>query len=79
MLETSWCGGLHGHLVWPLSVHRAHFKRLSEEHRNVVFLKVDVDEAEDVAQKYGINAMPTFFFFKNGNKIDSLTGAVKNN
>ena len=42
---------------------------------NVVFLKVDVDEAEDVAAEYNISAMPTFVFLKDGKKIDDLMGA----
>ena len=36
---------------------------------NVVFLKVDVDEAEDVAAEYNISAMPTFVFLKDGKKV----------
>ena len=36
---------------------------------NVVFLKVDVDEAEDVAAEYNISAMPTFVFIKDGKKV----------
>ena len=36
---------------------------------NVVFLKVDVDEAEDVAGEYNISAMPTFVFIKDGKKV----------
>jgi len=32
----------------------------------VVFIKIDVDEAEDVAEALGISAMPTFKFFKAG-------------
>ena len=42
---------------------------MAGEMSNVVFLKVDVDEAEDVAQEYNISAMPTFIFLKNGTKV----------
>jgi len=44
---------------------------------DVVFLKVDVDECEDIAAKYSVNAMPTFVFIKSGEKVASLTGANK--
>ena len=43
---------------------------------NVVFLKVDVDEAEDVAAEYSIQAMPTFIFMKNKNKVSVLLCTV---
>jgi len=41
----------------------------------VQFCKVDVDQAQDVAQTYAIRAMPTFMFFKASNKIDMFEGA----
>jgi len=42
-----------------------------------IFIKVDVDEAEEIAAKCGISAMPTFKVFKNGEKQDELVGASK--
>ncbi|KAM6959570.1 thioredoxin b [Tautogolabrus adspersus] len=45
------------------------------ENKNVIFLKVDVDEAEDVSSECKISCMPTFQFYKNGVKIDEFSGA----
>ncbi|XP_060886758.1 thioredoxin-like [Labrus mixtus] len=45
------------------------------ENKNVIFLKVDVDEAEDVSGHCKISCMPTFQFYKNGVKIDEFSGA----
>ena len=42
---------------------------MSKEYTNVVFIKVDVDEVEEVATEYNISCMPTFMFLKNGNKV----------
>ncbi len=42
---------------------------MSEEMPDVVFIKVDVDECEDVASDYNISCMPTFLYLKNGNKV----------
>ena len=39
------------------------------------FLKVDVDECEEVAMDNNISAMPTFKFFKGGKEVDELVGA----
>eukprot|EP00099_Drosophila_melanogaster_P014744 NP_523526.1 thioredoxin-2, isoform A [Drosophila melanogaster] len=42
---------------------------------NVVVLKVDVDECEDIAMEYNISSMPTFVFLKNGVKVEEFAGA----
>ena len=41
----------------------------------VAFAKVDVDAVPAVAQMCSVSAMPTFAFFKNGQKVDELVGA----
>ena len=38
-----------------------------------MFLKVDVDKAEDVSADNGISAMPTFIFFKKEAKVNPLS------
>ncbi len=35
----------------------------------VVVAKLDIDEAGDVAERYGITAIPTLIFFKNGEEV----------
>ena len=52
-------------------------EEMSKSHDNVVFLKVDVDEAEDAAQEFNVSAMPTFMIYKDGKNVDSLVGASK--
>ena len=44
-------------------------KLSAEEGDAVVFLKVDVDKAEDAAADNGISAMPTFILFKEEKKV----------
>merc|ERR1711915_714267 len=39
------------------------------------FYKIDVDDVPDVAQELGVRAMPTFFLFKNGEKVSEVVGA----
>ena len=51
------------------------FHSLAEKTPEVYFVKVDVDEAEEVAGTCGIQAMPTFQFFKGGSKIEEMRGA----
>jgi len=64
---ATWCG--------PCKVIAPKLVQMSEEFPNVKFYKIDVDEASDVAQELGIRAMPTFIFFKNGEKVAEVVGA----
>lgn len=45
------------------------FEEMAQQFTDVIFLKVDVDENEEVASDYGISCMPTFIFVKNGEKV----------
>lgn len=45
------------------------------QYENVKFYKVDVDDVAEVAQELGVRAMPTFYFFKNGEKVEESVGA----
>ncbi len=36
--------------------------------------KVDIDQSQEVAGKYGIMSVPTVLFFKGGAKVDTLIG-----
>ena len=38
--------------------------------------KVDVDNAQQVAQRYGIRSIPTLLVFKGGRVVDTIVGAV---
>ena len=40
--------------------------------------QIDVDEAEEVAMSYQVEAMPTFVAVKNGAMIQRFAGANKN-
>lgn len=37
--------------------------------------KVNTDEEQDIAIKYGIRSIPTLLFFKNGELVDQMVGA----
>lgn len=41
----------------------------------VSFVKVNVDEARDVAMKYGIMSIPTIAKFENGTLVSQVVGA----
>jgi thioredoxin 1 len=39
-------------------------------------VKLNVDESMDTSQKYGVMSIPTLIFFKNGEEVDRLVGAM---
>ncbi|KAG9465322.1 hypothetical protein GDO78_018507 [Eleutherodactylus coqui] len=45
------------------------FEELSKKHPHVVFIKVDVDHAQEVAAYCKIRSLPTFQFYKNGERV----------
>ncbi|KAI0211834.1 Thioredoxin-2 [Lamellibrachia satsuma] len=66
---ATWCG--------PCRMIAPEVESLSLKYTNIITLKVDVDEADDVAAKYEIEAMPTFIVIKNNVVVDKLQGASK--
>eukprot|EP00429_Kryptoperidinium_foliaceum_P062368 CAMPEP_0176099668 /NCGR_PEP_ID=MMETSP0120_2-20121206/49987_1 /TAXON_ID=160619 /ORGANISM="Kryptoperidinium foliaceum, Strain CCMP 1326" /LENGTH=98 /DNA_ID=CAMNT_0017433707 /DNA_START=24 /DNA_END=320 /DNA_ORIENTATION=+ len=64
---ASWCG--------PCKFIGPFFDNLATENPEVEFVKVDVDDADDVAAACSIQAMPTFHFYKGGEKVDEMMGA----
>lgn len=50
-------------------------EQFSKTYTKAKFYKLDVDRLPDVAQEVGITAMPTFTFFKGGEKVDVVLGA----
>jgi len=50
-------------------------KDLAILYPNVSFYKVDVENVDDAATAYNVNAMPTFHFWKNGILLETIVGA----
>jgi thioredoxin 1 len=42
----------------------------------IVVAKCDVEENDELAAEYGIRNIPTVLFFKNGEVVDKLVGAL---
>ena len=51
------------------------FEQIAAETPEAICVKVDVDDASEIAEKCGIQAMPTFQFYKGGKKVHELKGA----
>ena len=42
----------------------------------IVVVKVNVDDADEIAARYRIMSIPTLLFFKNGQLVDKTVGAM---
>ncbi|XP_014245871.1 uncharacterized protein LOC106664560 isoform X2 [Cimex lectularius] len=67
---ATWCG--------PCQRIAPFYEQLSQKYPHATFLKVDVDKCQDTAAIQNVSVMPTFYFFRNKVKIDSMQGADRN-
>ena len=64
---ATWCGP--GRQIAPL------IDELAGKYEGKVKVgKVDIDQHQDLAEKYGINAIPTLLLFKDGEIIERFQG-----
>ena len=69
---ASWCG--------PCRQIAPHFEeRLALTHPSVHFLKVDVDEAQEIAAAENVRSMPTFKLARYGAKVEEFSGRIRAN
>ena len=63
-----WCGPCR--MIAPV------IEELAEEFDGKANIcKVNTDEEQDIAVKFGIRSIPTIMFFKNGEMVDQIVGA----
>lgn len=68
-LWAPWCGPCR--IVSPV------VDRLAERYEGrFKFCRLNVDESPQIAAKYRIMAIPTLMFFKGGEAVDTVVGAV---
>ena len=64
-----WCGACR--MIAPVT------EKLSEEFKGrVKFCKLNVDGNPQMAMKYQVMSIPLLIFFKGGQQVDSILGAV---
>lgn len=64
---ADWCG--------PCKMMAPVFDSLSERFDGkLTFAKCNIDEQSEIAEKFGVAAIPTFLFFKDGNRIEKIVG-----
>lgn len=64
-----WCGPCY--MVAPL------IEEMAQDYAGrILFGKLNVDENQEVATRYGIMSIPTLLVFKNGELVDRIIGAM---
>lgn len=67
---AEWCG--------PCKITEPVIEDLSESDEykgKVLFVKIDVDENNELAQQYNVFSIPTFISFKGGEVVNTVSGA----
>ncbi|KAL3231599.1 Thioredoxin-3, mitochondrial [Nakaseomyces bracarensis] len=64
---ATWCG--------PCKAMVPFLSKFVDAYPEVNFYKVDVDESSDLAEYFGVSAMPTFVFAKNDELLHKIRGA----
>jgi len=64
---ATWCG--------PCQKIAPFFADLSSRFATVEFVKVDVDELNEIAEKFEVKAMPTFVALRDGKEVARVVGA----
>jgi thioredoxin len=65
---AAWCG--------PCKSFAPVFERVSEKYSDAVFAKVDTEDQQALAERYGVSAIPTLIIYRDGIPVFGQAGAV---
>ena len=65
---AEWCGPCK--MVSPI------VDQISEKNPDIIVGKIDVDDQQEIAEKYGILSIPTLVVIKNGEVVNKGTGVL---
>lgn len=66
--RAEWCG--------PCTVFKHIYDGVATKHDDVVFTTVDIDEEPDLAEEFGVDAIPTLVVIRDRNLLFSHTGLI---
>lgn len=65
---ADWCG--------PCRMLASQLEAIKDDRNDTKIVKINVDEAHELAKKYGIMSIPTLLLFKNGQVINKHIGYI---
>ncbi len=63
---ATWCG--------PCAMIAPHVEKLAETYPALKVCKLDVDQATEIAIRYGVASIPTLLYFQGGQVVGTLVG-----
>ena len=63
---ASWCG--------PCMMQGPVMDEIAEEYGNIKVGKINVDEEQELAIKFGVSSIPTLMYFRDGKVVKTLVG-----
>uniref|UniRef100_A0A915E552 Thioredoxin n=1 Tax=Ditylenchus dipsaci TaxID=166011 RepID=A0A915E552_9BILA len=63
---ATWCG--------PCRMMGPKFHKMAEQYAEMIFVKLDVEEHEELVGEYDVKVMPTFVFIKNNDQVEMIEG-----
>ncbi|MFT4312001.1 MAG: thioredoxin [Candidatus Woesearchaeota archaeon] len=63
---ADWCG--------PCKMMAPTLDKIDREQTEMTIYKVNVEEQQDLAVKFGVRGIPTFVVFKDGKQLESFSG-----
>lgn len=65
---AEWCG--------PCRAMHPIFTRMARKFKKITFARLNIDQNQEIATRFGIQSIPIFIMFKNGSPVDKVIGAV---
>jgi thioredoxin 1 len=65
---ATWCG--------PCSMLAPIVEKVATDHPELTVIKVDVDQAQDLAARYDIYSIPALFYIEKGKVVDKKVGYI---
>lgn len=65
---ATWCG--------PCKIYSPIVEEFATENEDIKVVKLDIDEAQDIAMEYNVMSIPTTIIIKDGKEVDRAVGVI---
>lgn len=65
---ASWC--------MPCKIMSPVFAGISDKYEDILFVRIELDEEDEVGEKLNVMSIPSFLYFENGELVNKKVGAM---